>query len=431
MNDSLTNTSRNDDMKTVIWAYIILLVIEGGLRKWILPGLASPLLLVRDPLAIWLIFTAWNRGILPSNIYMTLLMSIGAFGILTTVFLGHGNLPVAIFGARPYLIHFPLIFIFGSILTRADVEKIGRAVLLASIPMVIIIALQFYSPQSAWVNRGVGGDVSGSGFSGALGFFRPSGTFSFTNGITLFFSLTSCFVFYFWLKPVSINKTVLVLSTMALMASIPFSISRGLFFSIGVVAVFVLFSVMINGKYLGKILLAVLVISVVIALLSQTSSFQTAISAFTARFENASASEGGLEGTLLDRYLGDLIKAFSFQDGIPVFGYGLGILSNVGTMLLSGSIVKGISEGDWGRGIYELGIILGMSIILIRLAFSFEMFLKAFRYLTAGDVLPWILMGVFLLNIPQGNWAQPTSLGFSAVIGGLLMASFNKEKNLQ
>ncbi|RZM21385.1 MAG: hypothetical protein EOO88_33465 [Pedobacter sp.] len=120
------------------------------------------------------------------------------------------------------------------------------------------------------------------------------------------------------------------------------------------------------------------------------------------------------------------MQAFSFNEEMPVFGFGLGILSNVGTMLLSGNIVKGISEGEWSRGIYELGIILGVALILIRLSFSLKMFLKAYVKLGEGDIMPWLLLSFFLLNIPQGNWSQPTSLGFTVIIGGLLLGSYNK-----
>jgi len=32
--------------------YLVLLIVEGALRKWLLPSLSDPLLLVRDPVAI-------------------------------------------------------------------------------------------------------------------------------------------------------------------------------------------------------------------------------------------------------------------------------------------------------------------------------------------------------------------------------------------
>src|SRR3546814_1990531 len=42
-------------LKQGIWVYFILLIFEGALRKWVLPGLATPLLVVRDPVALLLL----------------------------------------------------------------------------------------------------------------------------------------------------------------------------------------------------------------------------------------------------------------------------------------------------------------------------------------------------------------------------------------
>jgi hypothetical protein len=53
----------------------------------------------------------------------------------------------------------------------------------------------------------------------------------------------------------------------------------------------------------------------------------------------------------------------------------------------------------------------------------------SYRRLSGGDLLPWMLLSFGILNIPQGQWAQPTSLGFSTLIAGLIVASL-KENNL-
>ena len=36
-------------LRWLIWTYFWLLLFEGGLRKWIVPSLANPLLIIRDP----------------------------------------------------------------------------------------------------------------------------------------------------------------------------------------------------------------------------------------------------------------------------------------------------------------------------------------------------------------------------------------------
>ena len=336
-----------------------------------MPGLATPLLIIRDPVALWLILLSWKENLLPSNIYLTGTILLGVIGFFTAIFLGHGNLFVALFGARIFFLHFPLIFIIARIFNKDDVVKVGKVILWLSIPMTILIVLQFYSPQSAWVNRGVGGDLNGAGFNGgALGYFRPPGTFSFTNGNTLFYSLLASYVFYFWINSKSINRTLLILSSICLFIAIPISISRTLFFQVGVSLLFAVFALVNNPKYLGRLPLAVAASSVVILLLSKMPIFSTAVEAFSVRFENASDYEGGLKGTLGNRFLGSMIGSFSDLDDLPFWGYGMGMGTNAGSQLLTGKVNFLIAEEEWPRLIGEMGTLLGIFAILIRVGLS-------------------------------------------------------------
>jgi hypothetical protein len=427
----LTQATASDKLlKQGVWAYFLLLIFEGALRKWVLPTLATPLLVVRDPLAIWLLVATWKRGLLPANSYITSIIVLTVIGFFTAVLLGHGNLFVAIFGARILLIHFPLMFVIGRVFTREDVVKIGIALLWIAVPMAILVALQFYSPQSAWVNRGVGGDMEGGGFNGgALGYFRPPGTFSFTTGLTEFYSFVAPFIFYFWLYPKGINRLLLIAATASLFAVVPMSISRGLLFQVGISAIFMFIATIRQPRYLGHMLLAAFGVVLVIAALSQTAFFQTAIEVFTLRFDNASSTEGGLKGTLVDRYLGSLLEPLEQGASQPFFGYGLGMGTNVGGMLLTGSTDFLIAEGEWGRLIGEMGLVIGLAVIFIRLSFCVKIGLACYAKLAANDMLPWMLLSFGLLIIAQGQWAQPTALGFSTFIGGLLIASLRVPKS--
>lgn len=414
-------------LKQSVWLFFFLLLFEGALRKWFLPSLATPLLVVRDPLAIWLIAIAWKRNLLPSNTYLIAMVVLGLAGLVTAVFLGHGNLPVAVYGARILLLHFPVMFIIGKVFSAMDVVKIGKAMLWLSIPMIVITALQFYSPQSAWVNRGVGGDMEGSGFNGgAMGYFRPSGTFSFTTGNTLFFSLLAPFIFYFWLQPKGTSRLLLIAATLSLFASIPISISRGLLFQVGVTLIFTILATTKNPRHIRHILTAFIAGFFVFALLSNAEFFQTAMDVFFARFESASNDEGGLKGTLIDRFLGGLLSAVSESESQPFWGYGIGMGTNVGSMLLTGDREFLIAEGEWGRLIGEMGPLMGIAVIIIRLCFCTETAILSYRKVATGEMLPWILLSAGLLIILQGQWAQPTTLGFSTLMGGLILASLRE-----
>jgi hypothetical protein len=417
----------NSLLKKGIWLYFFLLIFEGALRKWFLPGLATPLLIIRDPVALWLIAVTWKRGLLPSNAYLTTMVAIGIIGIFTALFLGHGNLLVALYGARILLLQFPLIFVIGRIFNREDVISMGKGVLWVTLPMTVLLFLQFYSPQSAWVNRGVGGNMEGAGFSGALEYFRPPGTFAFTNGTTLFYSMVGCFVFYFWLNPNNVNRLLLLAASGALLIAIPLSISRALFFQVAITLLFVLIATLRKPKYLFQVIIALIVISGVVAVLGSTSGFSTATVAFTSRFDTAGEQEGGLKGTLGDRFVGDLVNSLIGSADQPFFGYGLGMGTNVGSMLLQGGFGFLIAEGEWGRMVGELGPLMGLIAILVRIRLGLKIAVAAYSKLALGDVLPWVLLSFGLLEIVQAQWAQPTSLGFSIWAAGLTVASLRSK----
>lgn len=411
-------------LKNMVFLYFLLLIFEGGLRKWVLPGLAAPLLIVRDPVAVFLIFKSMRLGIFPNNGFIKSMLFVGVIGLITALVFGHGNIFVALYGLRILVLHFPVIFIIGRVLNRNDVIRMGKFTVFLAIPMAILIAMQFYSPQSAWVNRGVGGDLDGAGFTGALGFMRPPGTFSFTNGNTLFFSLAGVFILYFWLNPSYINKTILIAATVGLAAAIPLSISRALFFQVCLTIVFILVAIARKPKYIGKVMMAGVGVVAVFLVLSNYSFFKVATEAFTYRFEGANETEGGLKGVLGDRYVGGMIRGIISEQ--PFFGYGLGMGTSVGGMLLTGQSAMQMGEDEWGRIIGELGLVLGLVMLGTRLSLCYKLLITSFKWLKTGDLLPWILTSFCLTTIPQGQWAQPTALGFTIIIGGLNIAAFRK-----
>lgn len=413
----------NHNLKVWIWVYFFLWIFDGALRKWVVPALSMPLLVVRDPIVLWLIILASGRGLLKSNIYLTGMVVLGVISLFTAVALGHGNIWVAIYGARTLLLYFTMIFVIGSVFNLEDVIKMGRIVLWIAIPMTLLLFLQFYSPQSAWVNRGVGGDEAGAGFGGALGFFRPPGTFSFTNGTTCFYSLVAPFLIYFWLNPQKVNRMVLIGATGALIVAIPLSISRALFLQVAISVIFLLIAISRNPKYFGKIFSASLLVMVALSVLSQASFFNTATEAFTDRFDGANESEGGLvEGVLGDRFLGQLLKAIAGSTDKSVFGFGVGSGTTLGATLLNDDRVSAMADFEWMREIGELGL-MGLLVIGLRVGLALKIIVASFRKMKENNMLPWLLMSVGLLILTQGQWHQPTALGFCALIGGLSLAS--------
>ncbi|OOQ57074.1 hypothetical protein [Mucilaginibacter pedocola] len=415
-----------ESLKKGIWFYFILLIIEGGLRKWAFPSLATPLLVVRDPVAIWLLWTAWRAGYLPANNHFYIMLFIGFCGMFAAITVGHHSLLVACYGGRILLFHFPLIFLIGKIFDADDVLYMGKIVLWMSVPMFLLIVAQFYSPQSAFVNKGIGADSQGGGFSGALGYFRPPGTFSFTTGNTQFFSLVAVFVVYFWLNVEKVNRVLLIAATVAMIGSIPISISRGLLIQTILTGAFALASLSRTPKLLGRMFGAAIGLVIIMALLSNLPFFSKAIEALTSRFDTAKQSEGSIDNTIINRIGASIMEPFTNGD-LPFFGFGIGMGTNAGARLLIGrSDVFLIAEGEWGRLIGELGAIFGVAAIIVRLQLSIKMAIHAYKKLRMNDVLPWLMVSVSFQAVAQGQWAQPTALGFGIIMGGLTIAAIKR-----
>lgn len=414
-------------LKRGVWLYLILLIFEGALRKWVLPGLSDALLIVRDPLAIVLLIYANIKYVKFANVYTKSITIVTGLCFIAALSFGHKNLIVAIYGCRLTLIHFPLVFLIAKVFNKSDVVQIGKFLLYLCLPMTILVALQFYSPQSAWVNRGIGGNMEGAGFTGSGDYFRPPGTFSFTSGNTAFYSFMLPFILYFLFFNKSIKPLFTYAAIFAYVLAVPLSISRSLFFSTIISILFVLLSLSDNSKKLGRILGAILATGIIVYVLSTLNVFQTSLGAFTDRFTNANENEGGLKGVLLDRFLGGMIGAIQSTGGAnsSFFGYGIGFGSNVAAKLVTGSTeVFLVAEDEWARIIGEVGAIFGLFIILIRTNLAFSVLSRSWQMVKKNEVLPWLLCSYSFLVILQGGWAQPANLGFFVVSAGFTLASF-------
>lgn len=420
--------------RKMIWIYLWLLIFEGALRKWILPGLAQPLLLVREPIVIFLMLRALQGRMITSTL-ARVMMFVSTISLVMTFFVGHHNALVGFYGWRIYFFHFPFMYVMGTVLTRDDLMKMIRFILLLSIPMTALVVVQFYSPQSAWVNRGIGGDEEGAGFGGAMGYFRPPGTFSFTSGYAAYQGVVCCLLLYYL---VSNNKVVdkyrfstsfLYIIVACFLISIPTSISRGLLLLTFVFLIFLVIASLRMNFLKPKIFRMGALVVMVFVVLTSSGLVDTQIEAFMHRFESANQSEGGLaEGVVGNRYIGGLARGVSKSIDMPIWGNGIGLGTNAGSKLMGGNMYSfGFNaENEWGRITGECGLIFGITIILLRLLFSISCLKKAYNCLINNDdVLPWLLSCGVLLNIPQGQWGIPTNLGFCMLFGGFALVALN------
>jgi hypothetical protein len=413
-------------LKKAIWLYFILWIFEGALRKWILPGLATPLLIVRDPVAIYIIYKAFTSKVNFTNQYVVFAWLSTVFCLLYTIMFGHGNLFVGLYGARIMLLHFPLIFIIGSVLINEDVLKMGRVLLGINILASVIVLFQFTSPATAFINIGVGGEGT-SGFSGSMGYNRPSGTFSFITGLTIFYTAVSVFIFYFWLSKDYCSKILLYASTIALVIALPLTISRGAVVSVLIVGLFAIIAAGTNMKSLLRLsFTCVALYMLIIVLQSTTTIFNLGIEVFMNRV-NVANGDGGLKESILLRAVDSFLDPILNILDQPMVAGNLGMGSNAGSQMLNGQVKFIISEGEMGRLAGERGLFLGGMIIILRIFLGVSLIIKSWILPKAQKVLPFILCGATCNIIVQGQWSQPTVLGYVTIMSGLIVVCLKKE----
>jgi len=385
--------------------------------------LAEPLLVVRDPVAFAAI--ALGGRYLIGNRWAITYGILGVIGFVLALVVGHGNVLTALYGARIYILHFPLIFLFPLAFNGEEFWKLCQFLLLIAIPMTVLIAFQHFLPQSHWVNRGVGG-IGSAGFGGALGRFRPPGTFSFITGVSMFFPICVSVLFAMFLGKGFRPPRWVWCVAVCLVIAIPLSISRTLVFSYILVVAFALAGGAIAPALLKRLFPAILTLAALSFLISQSPLYHNSIDAFKARWEGANRHEGGefgAAGALWNRTGGWILRDLGRGMSGPIFGEGIGSGSSGGAQLLSGRRALFFGEGEWGIILFEMGPIFGMVFILVRLALAVQIGRIALLYSRVGKpaLLPFAAMPCAWLLI--GVTGQPTSLGFIVLSCGMALVA--------
>ena len=413
-------------IKKLILAYFLLLLFEGALRKWFLPGLSNGLLIIRDPIVIWIYYLAINQNIFPStNKYIRFLIRLTIISVFLSVAVqGH---PLTIgYGIRTNLLHFPLIFIMGKVLTHEDVIMYGKLFLLLALPMTWVVAEQFQSDRLDAINVAAGGTGHQMMTSGDK--VRASGTFTFISGIVFYYCFTISFIIYGFLRKNTFPNWILYLGTAATFLAMVTAGSRSViaeslqvFACLGFLAYF-------RPSEFGKIAFSTFFLVVIaIVLYYQVGLFKDGLNFLSMRFEEAANVEGNPIEAYLNRYWVIISSPFISIDFFSInglFGHGIGSGTRAGA-----AMGRGVGyELDWDRHIYECGSLIGLVYIYFRFWIVKDMLYLCFSSIKRNTYLAILIWGAAAPVIMFGILGQPTNLGFAAFGGGLCIASAKKIK---
>lgn len=409
--------------------YIWLLIFEGSLRKWLLPQFSDVLLIIRDPVVLVIYALAIKARIFPTNRYIISLAIISALSwavsiLVLSPFLNVKSLVLVTgFGFRSNFLHLPLIFVIGNALTTEDMKKLGWWFLVGMIPMALLLAVQFAAAPEAFINRtaGLGESLQITAGGGKI---RPPGTFSFVSGVIFYSALATAFLLYGALTRQLYRSWVLYSAGCALVIAIGVSGSRSVLLSVLLVVASLIAVILIRPSAINQFGRNLLIGCIALLVASRLPVFNEGVQVLSDRFtETAAAEDKTIASGLILRTLDSFTGGLSLVSRAPMAGYGLGIGTNGGARFLTGRATFLLTEGEWGRVILESGPILGLAFLLWRVFLTFTLGFISFRQLKRGAILPIMLFCAGAVSLLNGQFGQPTNLGFTVLICGLCLAA--------
>lgn len=413
-------------IKKLIWTYFLLLLFEGALRKWFLPGLSQGLLIIRDPIVIWIYYLCYTRGIFPLNKYILKCFQWVAVAGIISLLINKTNPFVILFGIRTNLLHFPLIFVMARILSWKDVIDFGKAFLFLALPMTWIVAEQFQADRFNTLNVAAGGTGHQMMTSGDK--VRASGTFSFVSGIVFYYCFAVAYIIYGFMSRNTFSKWLLYLGTSASLLAMVTAGSRAVIAECLQVVACVGFLAYYKPTEFKKIAPSIFGFSTfALILYYQIDLFEEGLNFLSLRFEEAANIEGNPVEAYFKRYQDMVMSPYYYSQWIGFWGSGLGMATRAGATLAGG---VGGAEIGWSRQIIESGPLVGCLFIVWRIWIIKDLLLTCLQSIKKGHYLCIFLWGAsapILLFTPLG---QPTNLGFATFGCGLcLTAAVAPRKN--
>lgn len=405
--------------RRLIWLYCIAWLIEGALRKWVLPGLSMQLLLVRDPIAILIYLSASRARVFPMNGWL------GYLGVVTGLIFVQAiihvmsqdvSLAVAVFGIRTFILHMPLIWVIPAVFGRKEIATLGKWVLILAPFLAALMIVQFEVGPDHWLNAA---SLKGGAQIGSVsGRIRPPAVFSFITGPIHYFTLATAFVlagfltknlFPKWLPWVGAGSVIIAMSVSA---------SRSLV--LGCILVGVVGSVvgLASGKRIGSILVLAAGLVIAIPVMASFGVMKTGIAAFTERWGSEEGTGASGSKVMTGRVGGSFTSAFYWAGQVPITGLGVGVSSN----LAVGQKAMPV-EGEWERVIYEIGPITGFLYLGFRAMLALRVMMLGLGAVRSDNFMCILLGSACCFDILTGNIRQVTSYGYIAVCAGLCIAA--------
>jgi hypothetical protein len=354
---TLASTNWKFSVKTVL----VLVVIEGALRKWALPQASQLIYFLKDFVLIGAYFAYFgkprliNKSAVKDGTIKGLAYLITMWCFFEIFNPNLGSPIIGMFGIRNYLLYIPLMWMIPALFqSEEELYKFLRNYLLLLIPVGLLAIAQYFSPPESFLNVYTTDMEQQVAVSGDA--VRVTGTFSYLAGYGTYLGVCFTLLLPLILKQQTLIWRWLTIVEFSLVAITSFMTgSRGLMIFLVLATVgylglegFKSFSTLINlfSKFLFPAIIGFVLV---------VSKFQAAINSFGERANNSD--------DILPRMLSSITEPFEFFQYALFSGYGAGATFQANEVIRSffnlpvGERIPVYYEVETGRIALELGII--------------------------------------------------------------------------
>jgi hypothetical protein len=415
-----------------------LLILEGALRKWVLPQFQKEIYFIRDPIVLTVYWMSIRyRLFRHSTIILTITVLIAWLCMMEVMFhamTGRCDPLLTGYGLRSYFFYIPLALVIAETFDRADLERLVRQTLLFSIPAAVISIFQSLEPAGAIINAGISGDPENQVHTLGVGahLVRTTGTFSSNFGQALFVGSVLAMLIWVWALPANnrpLRGMTLLAVTAAALANVAVSGQRMIF----VLAALVLCAALVAGVLMHGIgtswnAIKSCAILVTIGVFLGPVLFPNQLHGLGMRSAQVAGSDDWYSYGIVNRALKDFVLFEDRIDTVPLTGYGIGETSNAGEILHRS--FTGWIENDWQRHVVELGPTLGLIVILLRVALAVWLGANAcIATRRNDDALGLLFFGFIGTTVLYSSiTTQGTVSGYGWLFVGFCMAANRSQK---
>jgi len=401
-------------LKKLFWAYLLLLIFEGALRKWVAPQLSAPLLVIRDPIGMLIIAEAISKNKWPERwSIVTGFLTVGLICLcVIQMVVGGNSWAAAAFGLRSYLLPFPVAFIMGENLDAEDLRKMGVCMMWILLPMTVLEVAQYLAPATSLLNAGAYKGATQIRYVG--GHARASGTFSYVAGPAMFNTLVAAFVLYGFAKEGFAKKWLLAAAAFSIVLSVPVIGSRGLLYTLIEMLACIAIAAMSGVRQFGQVLKVAVPALIVSSLVTLLPVFSEASMSMRERIAQGRGSEGSTAHSIVSRTVEPIYERLAGTDLLsnPI-GIGLGRGAAAISALQGDSRLFLAGESEFDRAINEMGPLTGIIFELFCIFLTIMIVANAVSQVrTEGEPLALLLIPSVVGTLFFGVMEQPMEQGF-------------------